>query len=102
MRALPAFASSKSSLNTWIAALDRLEALRPGIIVPSYGPVGDAGYVTNYRIYLTRVRERVAALKREGKTVDKVIENVIAELKADYPDMSHAAGAIRAAYAETP
>jgi glyoxylase-like metal-dependent hydrolase (beta-lactamase superfamily II) len=65
MRAQPAFASPHSSLRQWLASLDRLEALKPAIIVPSHGPTGDgAGFVTFYRAYLTEVRDRTAAEKR--------------------------------------
>ncbi len=100
MKALPAFASSKSSMKQWLTGLDRLDALKPAIVVPSHGPIGDAAYIAGYRTYLKRVQARAATLKREGKTVDQAVETITAELKADYPDTGRAAGAIRAAYAE--
>lgn len=100
MKALPAFVSSKASAKQWQASLDKLDALKPAIVVPSHGPIGDASYIANYRTYITRVQERAAALKKEGKTIDQAVETITAELKADYPDTSRAAGAIRAAYAE--
>jgi len=100
MKALPAFASGKASASYWQASLDRIDALNPAIVVPSHGPIGDAGYITAYRTYLTRVQTRASALKREGKTVEQAIESITAELKADYPDTARAAGAIRAAYTE--
>ena len=100
MKALPAFASSKASAKQWQASLDKLDALKPAVVVPSHGPIGDASYMASYRTYITRVQTRAAALKKEGKTVDQTVETITAELKADYPDTSRAAGAIRAAYAE--
>jgi glyoxylase-like metal-dependent hydrolase (beta-lactamase superfamily II) len=100
MKALPAFASSKASAKAWLASINKLEALKPAIVVPSHGPIGDAAYIANYRTYITRIRQRAAALKKEGKTVDQAVEAITAELKADYPDTGRAAGAIRAAYAE--
>jgi glyoxylase-like metal-dependent hydrolase (beta-lactamase superfamily II) len=100
MKALPAFASSKASAKQWQASLDKLDALKPAIVVPSHGPIGDASYMANYRTYITRVQTRATALKKEGKTVDQAIEIITAELKTDYPDTARAAGAIRAAYAE--
>lgn len=102
MKALPAFASSRASARTWLASLDKLDAFKPAIVVPSHGPIGDAAYIAGYRSYLTRVQSRAAALKKEGKTVDQAVEAITAELKADYPDTTRAAGAIRAAYAEAP
>jgi glyoxylase-like metal-dependent hydrolase (beta-lactamase superfamily II) len=100
MKALPAFASSKASAKQWQTSLDKLDALKPAIVVPSHGPIGDASYIASYRTYISRVEARAAALKKEGKTVDQAVETITAELKADYPDTGRAAGAIRAAYAE--
>lgn len=100
MKALPAFASSKASAKAWLASLGKLDALKPAIVVPSHGPIGDASYISAYRTYITRIQGRAAALKREGKTVDQAVETITAELKPDYPDTGRAAGAIRAAYAE--
>ena len=100
MKALPAFASSKSSAKQWLASLDQFDALKPAIVVPSHGPIGDSKYIADYRTYITRIRDRAAALKHDGKTVEQATETITAELKADYPDTGRAAGAIRAAYAE--
>jgi glyoxylase-like metal-dependent hydrolase (beta-lactamase superfamily II) len=77
MRAQPAFASPRSSLRQWLASLDRLEALKPAIIVPSHGPTGDGiGFITGYRTYLTEVRDRAAAEKRAGRSVEQAVETV--------------------------
>jgi glyoxylase-like metal-dependent hydrolase (beta-lactamase superfamily II) len=100
MKGWPAFASSKSSLNHWLSSLDVLDGLKPRIVVPSHGPIGDAAFIAGYRSYLTRIRDRTAAAKRSGKTLDEATATVTAELKPDYPDTSRMAGAIRSAYAE--
>jgi glyoxylase-like metal-dependent hydrolase (beta-lactamase superfamily II) len=103
MRAQPAFASPHSSLRQWLASLDRLEALKPVLIVPSHGPTGDeTAFITGYRAYLTEVRDRAAAEKRAGRNVDQAVEAVTAALVAHFPDRARLAGAIRAAYAEAP
>jgi glyoxylase-like metal-dependent hydrolase (beta-lactamase superfamily II) len=103
MRAQPAFASPHSSLRQWLASLDRLEALKPAIIVPSHGPTGDgAGFITGYRAYLTEVRDRTAAKKRLGLSVDQAVEAVTADFSDRAPDKARLSGAIRAAYAEAP
>jgi glyoxylase-like metal-dependent hydrolase (beta-lactamase superfamily II) len=103
MRAQPAFASPHSSLRHWLAVLDRLEELKPAIIVPSHGPTGDgAGFITGYRTYLTEVRDRTAAQKRAGRSMDQAVETVTAEFGDRAPDKARLAGAIKAAYAEAP
>jgi glyoxylase-like metal-dependent hydrolase (beta-lactamase superfamily II) len=100
MKALPAFASSKSSVMQWLLSLNKLDALNPGVVVPSHGPIGDATYIAGYRTYLSQVQAHATALKREGKTIDQAIATVTAELKDDYPETGRMAGAVRAAYAE--
>jgi glyoxylase-like metal-dependent hydrolase (beta-lactamase superfamily II) len=100
MKGLPMFASPKSSLTHWLISLDQLEALRPRVIVPSHGPMGDANFIADYRHYLTQVRDRTAALKAQGQTLEQVTQAVPAELKEQYPDAGRMTGAIRAAYAE--
>jgi glyoxylase-like metal-dependent hydrolase (beta-lactamase superfamily II) len=103
MRAQPAFASTYSSLRQWLASLDRLEALKPALIVPSHGPTGEeTAFITGYRAYLTEVRDRTAAEKRAGRNVDQAVEAVTAALVGRFPDRARLAGAIKAAYAEAP
>lgn len=101
MRAQPAFASPHSSLKRWLASLDSLEALKPAIIVPSHGPTGEGtGFITGYRAYLTEIRDRTAAEKRAGHSVDQAVETVTAAFGERAPDKARLAGAIKTAYAE--
>jgi glyoxylase-like metal-dependent hydrolase (beta-lactamase superfamily II) len=101
MRAQPAFASPYSSVKQWLGSLDKLEALKPAVIVPSHGPNGDVGFISGYRSYLTDIRDRTAAEKRAGKTEDQAVQAVSAALP-NYPDRARLAGAIKAAYGEAP
>ena len=102
MRAQPAFASAYSRLDQWLASLDQLEALKPAIVVPSHGPIGDAGFIAGYRTYLTTIRDRVTAAKRGGQTVDKTVEAVTGELAGQYPDRARLGSAVRATYNALP
>jgi glyoxylase-like metal-dependent hydrolase (beta-lactamase superfamily II) len=102
MKNQPAFASPYSTIRQWLASLDRLEALKPAIIVPSHGPIGDAGFIAGYRAYLTEVRDRTAAEKHAGHSVDQAVATVTAAMTDRYPDKGRLAGAIKAAYAEAP
>jgi hypothetical protein len=71
--------------------------------VPSHGPTGDeTTFISGYRAYLTEVRDRTAAEKRAGRTVDQAVEAVTAALVGRFPDRARLAGAIKAAYAEAP
>ena len=102
MKAQPAFASPHSSMTHWFASLDRLEALKPTLIVPSHGPTGDAGFIAGYRAYMTEVRDRTAAEKKAGKTADQAVEAVTAAMAERFPDRMRLGQAIRVAYAEAP
>jgi glyoxylase-like metal-dependent hydrolase (beta-lactamase superfamily II) len=101
MKAQPAFASPYSSVKQWLGSLDKLEALKPALIVPSHGPNGDTSFISGYRTYLTDIRDRTAAEKRAGKTEDQAVQAVSAALP-NYPDRARLAGAIKAAYGEAP
>jgi len=100
MKNQPAFASPKSSLSHWLTSLDRLEAMKPRILVPSHGPNGDASYIANYRAYLTRIRDRASAAKRAGKSLDEATQTIVDEMKSQYPDAGRLSGAVRVAYGE--
>ena len=100
MRAQPAFASPYSTIRHWLSSLDRLEALKPAVIVPSHGPTGDAAFISGYRNYLIEVRDRTAADKKVGRTADQTTETVTAAMAERFSDKGRLAGAIKAAYAE--
>ena len=71
----------------WLASLDRLEALKPAIIVPSHGPTGDGtAFITGYRAYLIEVRDRTEAEKKAGRSVDQAVEVVTAAFGDRAPD----------------
>jgi glyoxylase-like metal-dependent hydrolase (beta-lactamase superfamily II) len=100
MRPQPAFASPYSSVAHWLTSLDRLEAMKPVHVVPSHGPRGDAAIIAGYRVYLTKIRDRAAELKKAGKTQDEAIAAITDEMVGQYPDRGRLGGAIRAAWAE--
>ena len=91
-----------SSLDHWLATLDILAALKPAVIVPAHGPIGDASYIANYRTYLTTVRDRTRALKQQGRTVDEASTIITEELKSKYPNTNRISGAVKVAYQEAP
>ena len=103
MSAFPAFASPYSSVRAWLAALDRLDAMKPQVIVPSHGRLVDASAIAKYREYLRAVQARVSELKQQGKSADETAQIVQSELQAKFSDMAQPArigAAAKAAYAE--
>ena len=43
------------------------------IIIPGHGAVGDKSQLTEYRDMLVSMRDKVAAIKKQGMSLDKVI-----------------------------
>ena len=43
------------------------------IVIPGHGPVGGKNEMTEYRDMLVTIRDRVAALKTEGKSLDEIV-----------------------------
>jgi len=100
MRPQPSVMAQGATMTHWLATLDQLDALKPKHVVPSHGPRGNAAIIEGYRVYLTRIKNRAAALKRERKSEAEAIQIITDEMSAQYPDKGRLGGAIRAAYAE--
>ena len=43
------------------------------IVIPGHGPIGNRSQLIEFRDMLVSVREKVSALKKEGKSVDEVV-----------------------------
>ncbi|HXR45457.1 MAG TPA: MBL fold metallo-hydrolase [Pseudolysinimonas sp.] len=99
MMGLPQFTAPTARIATWLGTLDRFDALKPLRIVPSHGAMGDATMIATYRAFLATVRDRAAALKKDGKTLDEALRALQDELQARY-NRNQMASAIRAAYNE--
>jgi glyoxylase-like metal-dependent hydrolase (beta-lactamase superfamily II) len=101
MKPQPSFANPSATIGHWLQSLDKLEALKPKIVVPSHGPFGDLAIMNGYREYFESIRVRVVELKKAGKSVDETVQIVTDALVAQYPDRNRLGGAIRAVYSET-
>lgn len=98
-------AQNNSSVQTWLAVLDELQALKPLHVVPSHGKLGDAALIARDREFVQAVQARVGSLKSEGKSIDEVVATVVAEIAPQYPEFGNPANAgamARAAYAGAP
>jgi hypothetical protein len=73
--------------------------MKPVRIVPSHGAMGDASMIASYRTFLTTVRDRAAALRKDGKSLDDTVRALQEELHSRY-DRNEMASALRAAYNE--
>jgi glyoxylase-like metal-dependent hydrolase (beta-lactamase superfamily II) len=79
-RFLPIFPDEDADGLLWLDALDRLDALRPRVVVGGHGAVGDAELIAALRDYLVTVRDRVAALSASGASLEAIEERLEPEL----------------------
>jgi len=101
----PAFATPQSRSDTWLAALDEMERLKPRIVVGAHYDVTDASAIDAYRTVIRALRTRSAELKKEGKSADEAGKLLTDEFKAKYPDWDQPVrvqGAVAAIYRELP
>ena len=89
--AFPAFATPQSRSDTWLKSLDVLDTFRAQRLVPSHGPLADASIIGQYRTYIRGLQERVAELKRTGKSAKEAAELLSGEFRAKYPDWAQPA-----------
>jgi len=54
MMRLPNVTGPESRVQQWLSSLDKLEALKPRLIVPSHGPNGDTAMIAAYRTYFRK------------------------------------------------
>ena len=96
-------ATAVSSMKAWLAAFDRFEALKPAVIVPAHGAVGDATIIAVNRGIMSGVQGRARTLKAEGRSADEAAATIQTEFQAQHPEWPRANGlvwAARSAYAE--
>jgi glyoxylase-like metal-dependent hydrolase (beta-lactamase superfamily II) len=79
-RFLPIFPDADASGARWLAALDRLDALTPRVVVGGHGSVRGPELIAALRDYLVTVRDRVSALDAEGRALAAIEEALEAEL----------------------
>jgi len=93
----------ESSMKGWIAVLDKLEPLKPRLIVPDHGELGDGSLIAKEKAMLVELQGRALDLKREGKSADEAGKLLTAELHAKHPDFANVdriAADVKLVYAE--
>jgi glyoxylase-like metal-dependent hydrolase (beta-lactamase superfamily II) len=80
----------ESSMKGWIAVLDKLEPLKPRLIVPDHGELGDGSLIAKQRAMLAEMQGRALELKRAGKSADEAGKLLTGELHTKHPDYGQA------------
>jgi glyoxylase-like metal-dependent hydrolase (beta-lactamase superfamily II) len=101
----PAFTSAHSRIDSWLAGLDVLEALKPKHVIGAHYGSGDASLIAAYRDFFSALRTRIAAMKAQGRSADETARALRAEFHAKYPTWDQPLRvhqAVSAAYALLP
>jgi glyoxylase-like metal-dependent hydrolase (beta-lactamase superfamily II) len=87
---------------TWLAVLDKVDALNATHILPDHSAPGDGSLVAAERNLISAIRTRALALKGQGMSADDAGKQISAELKTQHPDWpnTNAAGFVKSVYAE--
>jgi glyoxylase-like metal-dependent hydrolase (beta-lactamase superfamily II) len=102
---VPNMPNADASVKNWLVILDRLEPLKPRLIVPDHGALGDGSLIAKERAFLTDLQTRSLELKRQGKSAEEASSMVTSEFKTKYPGwqtMGPVANVVKRVYAENP
>ena len=94
-----------SSVRAWLAAFDLFDALRPRVIVPSHGPIGDGSLIPTLRTVMVDIQTKTREMKAQGRSADDIAAALENEVRAAHPAWARLNGvgaAARAAYGEAP
>jgi glyoxylase-like metal-dependent hydrolase (beta-lactamase superfamily II) len=74
------------SVTNWLDILDKMDALRPKIVIPNHGDVRDGTLIAGMRLVLRDLQMRTRDLKAEGKTDEQAGQILTAEFDVKYPE----------------
>ena len=98
-------ANQGSSTRAWLAAFDRIAALKPSTIVPAHGDLGPGSILAPLQEAVQTIQTRARELKAQGKSADETASTEQMELQAMQPSWARPNGIAalaRSAYAEAP
>jgi glyoxylase-like metal-dependent hydrolase (beta-lactamase superfamily II) len=100
---VPSLPNTDSSVQGWLAILAKLEPLKPRLVVPDHGALGDGSLVAKELAFLSNLQTRALELKRQGANSEDAGKLITTELKAKYPDWENlgpVANVVKRVYAE--
>jgi len=98
-------AQAPSSMKAWLAAFDTFGALKPKVIVPAHGAIGDGSLIAANRTVMQAIQARALELKKQGRPAEEVGATIQKEMEAKHPGWPRAGGVAtiaRSAYNEAP
>jgi len=98
-------ANQNSSIKAWLAAFERIAAMKPATIVPAHGDIGPGTILGPLQAVVQGIQARARELKAQGRSADETASIVQMEAQAQQPAWARPNGAAalaRSAYAEAP
>jgi len=98
-------ANQNSSTKAWLAAFERIAAMKPVTIVPAHGDIGPGAILAPLQAAVLGIQTRARALKAQGRSADETASIVQMEIQAQQPSWARPNGITalaRSAYAEAP
>ena len=102
-RISPNFTCDACDPRQWIAVIDQLAPLKPRLVAPDHGALGDGALVGKERAFLARLQDRAMALKRQGKSAEEAGKLIQAAFEAEHPQwggLNNIPQSVKKAYAE--
>jgi len=81
----PSFATPQSRSETWLASLERLDELKPEIVIGAHYEHSDGSVISAYRKFFHDLRARVEQLKKQGRSAEDAAKELHAEFRSKYP-----------------
>jgi len=69
----------------WVAVLDHVARLKPELVVPDHGDLGDGSLVAQERGFLADLERRAKLAKEAGEPAAEAGKRIQAEMTGDYP-----------------
>ncbi len=101
-KTVPNIANDGGTPASWLAVLDRIAALNVLHVLPDHSAAGDGSLVTQEKAFITDIRTRAQALKKQGVSAADAGKQISMELKAKYHDWpnTNVANFVKSVYAE--
>ena len=108
-KVVPGIAGDGGSFASWLAVLDKLEALKPLYVVPDHSRPGDGSLIAQERAFFVDMRARTLALKKQGLSAADAGKRLTADFPSaypewaknpDWPNLNSVSGFVQRVYAE--
>jgi len=101
-KTVPNIAAGGGTPLTWLNVLDKIAMLNAAHVLPDHSAPGDGSLVQQEIAFITDVRTRALALKKQGIPVDDAGKQISAEMKTKYTEWpnTNVANFVKSVYAE--